>query len=97
MKRVFYQQMASNDYGRMRHPKQHNHQFLLVNEIHCLCLRYQCALCGSLIVLAVSLAQNCYDPNIQVEEFVKSPQPWEYMKNDELPQNYDPYACILAL
>ena len=48
-------------------------------------------------MLAVSLAQNCYDPNIQVEEFVKSPQPWEYMKNDELPQNYDPYACILAL
>ena len=41
-------------------------------------------------MIAVSLAQNCYDPNIQVDEFVKTPQPYEYMRNDELPKEYDP-------
>ena len=35
------------------------------------------------------------DPTIQVEEYIKTPQPYEYLRNDELPKNYDPYDCIL--
>lgn len=43
------------------------------------------------IVLALGLSQSCYNPHAKVETLVKTPQPWEYLKNEELPKSYDPY------
>ena len=41
--------------------------------------------------MALVAAKGCLDPNNKLPDVVKTPQPWEYMKNDELPKNYDPY------
>ena len=44
-----------------------------------------------LAIVAVAVAaQACLDPRIPIETHVKTPQPWEYMKNEELPKAYDP-------
>ena len=45
---------------------------------------------SSPIVIALVLAKGCYDPSTNVPEYVKTPQPWEYMTNEELPKSYDP-------
>ena len=48
-------------------------------------------------MIALALAQNCFDPTIQVEEYIKTPQPYEYLKNEELPTNYDPYGYLMQI
>ena len=42
------------------------------------------------VVLALAAAQHGYNRNAKVDTYVKSPLPWEYMSNDELPKSYDP-------
>ena len=43
--------------------------------------------------MAIVAAQG-FDPSIKVDPLIKSPQPWEYMSNDELPKEYDPYISL---
>ena len=43
------------------------------------------------VVLELGFSQSCYNSHAKVETLVKTPQPWEYMKNEELPKSYDPY------
>ena len=39
----------------------------------------------------VALAHRCYKPEMAVPDYVKSPLPQDYVSNEELPKNYDPY------
>lgn len=41
------------------------------------------------IALAVVASQGL-DLSFPVKEVIKTPQPWEYMTNEELPKSYDP-------
>ena len=40
--------------------------------------------------MALVSAAGCYKKNPNVKPYVKTPQPWEYMTNEELPKSYDP-------
>ena len=42
------------------------------------------------IAIALVAAQGL-DPKIPKTEHIVTPQPWEYMTNEELPKQYDPY------
>ena len=42
--------------------------------------------------MALVAAKGCLDLSIKETEYVKTPQPWEYMTNEELPKSYDPLA-----
>ena len=65
-----------------------------VNEIPLLCIGY--GECAFVFCLALALvAAQGFDRTIPKTEHVVSPQPWEYMSNEELPKEYDPYASFL--
>lgn len=67
------------------HAESHN----FVNENRCFCFQYS-ALFWFHVVVALVAAQGCFDPSIKVDTYVKTPEPWTYMKNEELPKEYDP-------
>ena len=47
------------------------------------------------IAIALVAAQGL-DPTIPITEHIVTPQPWEYMANEELPKEYDPYLSRLT-
>ena len=73
----------------MHHYYQNNTDNIFVNEIHLLCFGYLLRNTISHIAVALVAAQGL-DASIPITEHVVSPQPWEYMSNDDLPKEYDP-------
>ena len=47
------------------------------------------------IAIALVAAQGL-NPKIPKTEHIITPQPWEYMTNEELPKEYDPYLSRLT-
>lgn len=48
-------------------------------------------------MIALACAAGCYNRNQKVKTFVKSPLPWEYIRNEELPKEFDPYVAFLLI
>ena len=46
--------------------------------------------------MALVAARGCLDPNNKIPDVVKTPQPWQYMTNEELPKSYDPYGLAVG-
>ena len=40
-------------------------------------------------------AQGCYIPKHNLKTNVKSPVPYDYLRTEELPKDYDPFLSIL--
>ena len=72
----------------MRHSKHTVHIFIQWSTLFCfwVCSVYR----YSYLVVALVSASGCYKKNPDVKPYVKTPQPWEYMTNEELPKSYDP-------
>ena len=51
---------------------------------------------SSSLVAALVAANKCYISNPNLETYVKTPEPWTYMSNDELPKAYDPYEVAFS-
>ena len=47
------------------------------------------------IVIALVASQGL-DPKIPITEHIVTPQPYEYMKNEDLPKEYDPYLLLVS-
>lgn len=43
-----------------------------------------------LVVLAVISAEGCLKPEMAEPDFVKTPEPKDFVSNDQLPKEYDP-------
>ena len=64
------------------------------NEVHYHPSEYASQACTHCVVAALVSAAGCYKRNPEVKPFVRTAQPSEYLKSEELPKEYDP--CVLS-
>ena len=66
------------------------------NEVRYFPVEYVLVSSSSSLVAALVAANKCYISNPNLETYVKTPEPWTYMSNDELPKAYDPYYVVFG-